>query len=37
MNTLNYNKNNNYYNTNDYIKKPKNIYSTNHNIFYINS
>jgi hypothetical protein len=29
MNTLNYKKNNNIYNTNNYINKPKNIYNTN--------
>jgi hypothetical protein len=37
MNTWNYKKNNNIYNINNYIKKPKNIYSTNYNIFYINN
>ena len=33
MNTLNYKKNKNIYNTYSYIKKPKNIYDTNYNIF----
>jgi hypothetical protein len=37
MNTWNYKKNNNIYNINNYIKKPKNIYNTNYNIFYINT
>jgi hypothetical protein len=36
INTWNYNKNNNIYNTNNFIKKPNNIYNTNNNIFYIN-
>jgi hypothetical protein len=30
MNTLNYKRNNNIYNTNYYIKKLKNIYNTNY-------
>jgi len=37
MNTLNYKKNNNIYNTINYIKKLKNIYNTNYNIFYMNT
>jgi hypothetical protein len=37
MNVLNSKKNNNIYNINNYIKKPKNIYNTNYNSFYINT
>ena len=33
---MNYNKNNNIYNTNNYIQKPKNISNTNNNIFQMN-
>ena len=33
MNILNYEKNNNIYNTSKYIKKSKNIYNTNYNNF----
>ena len=37
MNIQNYNKNFNINSTNNYIKKPKNIYNTNNNIFYMNT
>ena len=37
IHTINYNKNNNIYNINNYIKNFKDDYNTNNNIFYINT
>jgi len=37
MNMLNYKKNNNIYNINNYIKKPNNISNTKYNNFYNNT